>query len=313
MAFFVHLERVAKKRGKFSWRIKDFLKMKIAIIGADGQLGSDLMKALKDDKPFPLYYPDLDITNPQKTKKVLSELDLEVVINTAAYHKVDECEDNPQKAFEVNSIAVRELALICRELGLALVHFSTDYIFDGKKRVPYVEDDAPNPLNVYAVSKLAGEYFVQNALEKYFLIRTCGLYGEAGCWGKGYNFVDTVISLEKAGKPLRVVNDQWVTPTSTAELGSRIAELIRTKHYGLYHMTNEGQCTWFEFARMIFSLIGKKADLIPVDSKTYGARALRPLYSVLEKRNAKKIGLTEFSPWEKALKEYLIKKEYLRA
>lgn len=287
--------------------------MKIAIIGADGQLGSDLMKALEVERPIPLYYPDFDITNAQKTRKVLSELELEVVINTAAYHKVDECEDNPQKAFEVNSIAVRELALICRELGLTLVHFSTDYVFDGKKGVPYIEDDAPNPLNVYAVSKLAGEYFVRQNLQRYFLIRTCGLYGEAGCWGKGYNFVDTVISLAKEGKPLRIVDDQWVTPTATSELASRIAELIHTDHYGLYHMTNEGQCTWFEFARMTFALIGKKANLIPVDSDTYGARALRPLYSVLENRNAKRIGLTDFSPWEKALKEYLIKKGHLRA
>ncbi len=287
--------------------------MKIAIIGADGQLGSDLMKALDIEKPFPLYYPDFDITKAQKTRKVLSKLSLEVVINTAAYHKVDECEDNPQKAFEVNSIAVRELALICRELGLTLIHFSTDYVFDGKKRAPYIEDDTPNPLNVYAVSKLAGEYFVRQNLQRYFLIRTCGLYGEAGCWGKGYNFVDAVISLEKQGKPLRIVNDQWVTPTATSELASRIAELIHTDHYGLYHMTNEGQCTWFEFARMIFALIGRKADLCPVDSETYGARALRPLYSVLENRNAKKIGLTDFSPWEKALKEYLIKKRYLRS
>ncbi len=286
--------------------------MKIAIIGADGQLGSDLMKALKGEELFPLYFPDFDITNPPKTKKVLSKLNLEMVINTAAYHRVDECEDNPQKAFEINSIAVRDLALICQELKLTLIHFSTDYVFDGRKRTPYVEDDPPNPLNVYAVSKLAGEYFVRHILERSFLIRTCGLYGEAGCWGKGYNFVDMMISLEKERKPLRIVNDQWVTPTSTSELASRIGELIQTKHYGLYHMTNEGQCTWFEFAQMIFELMGRKADLIPLDSEAYGARASRPLYSVLENRNAKRIGLSEFSPWEEALKDYLSKKGHLR-
>lgn len=286
--------------------------MKIAIIGADGQLGSDLVEALEGEKVFSFYYPDFDITKPEKTKKILSQLDLEVVINTAAFHRVDECEDNPQKSFEVNAIAVRDLALICRERGLTLVHFSTDYVFDGRKKTPYFEEDTPNPLSVYAASKLAGEYFVRNILERYFLIRTCGLYGVAGCWGKGYNFVDSVISLEREGKPLKVINDQTVTPTSTSELAERIGELIQTHHYGLYHLTNEGQCTWFEFAQAIFSIIGKKPELSPVDSKTYGARAQRPSYSVLENKRAKEIGLTGFSPWQEALRAYLIKKGHIK-
>jgi dTDP-4-dehydrorhamnose reductase len=285
--------------------------MKVAIIGADGQLGSDLAKVLKEEKVFPLYYPDFDIANPDKVKETLSQTSLDLVINTAAYHRVDECEENPQKSFQINSIAVRDLALICREVGLTLVHFSTDYVFDGNKKTPYLEEDKPHPLNVYAVSKLAGEYFVQNILERYFLVRSCGLYGEAGCWGKGTNFVDAMVFLEKRGKPLRVVNDQWVTPTSSAELASRVAELIRTQNYGLYHLTNEGQCTWFEFASTIFALIGKRPKLEPIDSETYGARARRPSYSVLENKRAKEIGLTEFSPWENALKDYLIKKGYL--
>ena len=285
-------------------------KMRIAIIGADGQLGSDLVKILRGDHLFSLYYPDFDITQPEKTKRALSRLQMEVVINTAAYHRVDECEDNPEQSFLVNSIAVRDLSLICKELDCVLVHFSTDYVFDGEKRDPYIEEDIPNPLNVYGVSKLAGEYFVRHILEKYFLIRSCGLYGEAGCLEKGANFVDGIISLEKKRKPLRVVNDQWVTPTSSAELAQRINELIRTTHYGLYHLTNEGECTWFEFAQTIFSLIGKKPDLAPIDSRTYGARAQRPSYSVLENKKAKEIGLTYFSHWRKALEDYLVKKGY---
>jgi dTDP-4-dehydrorhamnose reductase len=286
--------------------------MRIAIIGADGQLGSDLVKTLKEDRVFPLYYPDFDITKPEKTKKDLSSLAPEVIINTAAYNKVDESEDNPYEAFLLNSIAVRDLASICRDLGFVLVHFSSDYVFDGLKGEPYVEEDAANPLSVYAVSKLAGEYFVTNTMKKYFLIRTCGLFGEAGCWGKGYNFVDVMISLEKQGKPIKVINDQWVTPTSTAELAQRISELVRTKHYGLYHLTNEGQCTWHEFASTIFSLTGKKPDITPVDSETYGAKARRPSYSVLENKKAKEMGLTEFSHWREALKDYLIKKGYMK-
>jgi len=286
--------------------------MKIAVIGADGQLGTDLVRCFKKNEVFPLYYPDFDITNPEESRKILSSMDIETVINTAAYHQVDECEDNPHKSFQVNSIAVRDLALICREFGFILVHFSTDYVFDGKKGKPYVEDDIPNPLNIYAMSKLAGECFIQNILDKYFLIRTCGLYGEAGCWGKESNFIDAMIELEKRSKPLRVVNDQWVTPTSSAELAERVSELIRTSHYGLYHLTNEGQCTWYEFAKSIFSFIKKKPRLIPVDSKTHAARAKRPHYSVLENKEAKKIGLTEFSHWKDALKHYLFKKEQTR-
>ena len=282
--------------------------MKIVIIGADGQLGSDLMKTLKGDELFPLYYPNFDITQPERTKDVLSGIQADVVINTAAYHRVDECEDNPQQSFLVNSIAVRELSLISKELDCALVHFSTDYVFDGKKGKPYVEEDAPHPLNVYGVSKLAGEYFVRNILERHFIIRSCGLYGEAGCLEKGANFVDTMISLAEKGKTLRVVNDQWVTPTSSAELAQRINELIHTDHYGLYHLTNEGECTWYEFAQEIFSLTGKKPHLEPIDSQTYGAPALRPSYSVLENKRAKEIGLTNFSHWKVALKDYLIKK-----
>ncbi len=286
--------------------------MKIAVIGADGQLGSDLMKILKDHELMPLYYPTFDVTKPGEAKKILSKLKPEIVINTAAYHRVDECEDNPQESFRVNSIAVRDLALICLELDVVLVHFSTDYVFDGKKKNPYTEEDVPNPLSVYATSKLAGEYFIRNILDRYFLIRTCGLYGEAGCWGKGTNFVDIMISLEKKGQSLKVVNDQWVTPTSTAELADRIEELIQTNHFGLYHLTNQGQCTWYEFAKEIFSLLGKKPDIVPVDTETYGAKALRPSYSVLENKKAKEIGLTDFSPWKEALKDYLIRKGYLK-
>lgn len=286
--------------------------MKIAVIGADGQLGSDLMKFLMDDQLLPLYYPEFDVTKPEKAKDTLSKIQPELVINTSAYHRVDECEDNPRESFLVNSIAVRDLALICRDFDITLVHFSTDYVFDGTKKSPYIEEDPPNPLSVYACSKLAGEYFVCNILEKFYLIRTCGLYGIAGCWGKGTNFVDVMIALEKEGKPLTVVNDQWVTPTSTAELAPRIGELIRSERFGLYHLTNEGQCTWFEFAQTIFALMGKKTKIFPVNTKTYGAKALRPSYSVLENKRAKDTGLSSFSHWKVALKNYLIEKGYLK-
>lgn len=284
--------------------------MRIAIIGADGQLGSDLVKFLSKHDLFLLYYPDFDITKPEDAKKILLKIHPEIIINTAAYHRVDECEDNPAMSFAVNSIAVRDLAFICRGLQSVLVHFSSDYIFNGTKNAPYIEEDTPNPLNVYGVSKLAGEFFVQNILKRYYIVRTSGLYGETGCWGKGTNFVDSMISLEEAGKAIKVVNDQTVTPTSTLELAQRIGELIETNHFGLYHLTNEGQCTWFEFAKKIFNILGRNPNLIPIDSQTYGAKAQRPFFSVLENRKAKKIKLTDFSSWEKALEDYLHRKGY---
>lgn len=286
--------------------------MNIALIGADGQLGSDLAKDLKEHHVHLLYYPEFDITKSDKAKHILLRLQPDLIINTAAFNRVDECEDDLMEPFRLNAMAVRDLALTCRELGAGLVHFSTDYVFDGKKREPYVEDDLPRPLNVYGVSKLAGECFVQAALKKYYLIRTCGLYGVAGCWGKGTNFVDSMVSLGKKGGPVRVVNDQRVTPTSTAELSRSVYEMIFTEKYGLYHLTNEGDCTWYEFAQAIFELIGSKTQLIPVKSKDFGAKAIRPAFSVLENRNAKKIGLKPFSHWRESLKAYMTAKGYIK-
>jgi len=283
-------------------------KKKIALIGADGQLGSELVKVLDDQEIYSFYYPEFDVTDAAKTSNAIRSLSPDMIINTAAYHRVDECEDNPEESFAVNTIAVRELASLCRDMDATLVHFSTDYVFDGQKQTPYIEDDLPNPLNLYAVSKLAGEYFVQNIPKKYFLVRTCGLFGEAGCWGKGTNFVDTMINREKRGDTIKVVNDQWVTPTSASELAQKVNELLQTSQWGLYHMTSEGECTWFEFAQTIFKLMGFDINVEAVDTMSYGAKARRPAYSVLENKNAKKIGITPFFPWETALEMYLKKK-----
>lgn len=286
-------------------------KNKIALIGADGQLGTELGKVLNNQEVHSFYYPEFDVTDRDKTSRVIRSLSPDVIINTAAYHRVDECEANPEESFAVNTIAVRALAILCRDLDATFVHFSTDYVFDGRKHTPYIEDDCPNPLNLYAVSKLAGEYFVLNIPQKHFLIRTCGLYGEAGCRGKGTNFVETMLNMERREETIRVVDDQWATPTSASELSQKVYELLQTTHWGLYHMTNEGECTWYDFARTVFKLTGSETIVKPIDSLSYGARARRPGYSVLENRNAKKIGITPFSPWETALEVYLKKKGYL--
>lgn len=285
--------------------------MKVALIGADGQLGSDLVQALADEQLIPLVFPEFDITDTPKTRTRLAELSPDIIINTAAYHRVDECEDYPDKAFALNAVAVRDLALICKELDSVLVHFSTDYVFDGEKGSPYIEEDMPNPLCAYAVSKLAGEYFVRHTLSRYYLVRTCGLYGVAGCWGKGSNFVDTMLSLGRQGSAIRVVSDQRITPTSTLELANRVQALLQTGQYGLYHLSNEGECTWFEFTETIFSMTGLQVQLEPVDSAAYGAKARRPAYSVLENKKFNELGLNPFSHWKDALTTYLKKKGYL--
>lgn len=278
---------------------------KIALIGADGQLGTDLLEVLAEDDVRPLFFPAFDVTSPETSGRILRDMAPDIVINTAAFHRVDECETRPLEAFRVNTLAVRDLALTCREIGAVLVHFSTDYVFDGRKRTPYGEDDPPNPLSVYAGSKLAGEYFVRNTMSRHFVIRTCGLFGRAGCREKGRNFIETMIALEKAGKTLRVVDDQTVAPTSTLELADRTAALLKTDGYGLYHLTSRGECTWYGFTRAIFDAIGRTPDLVPISTEDLDAPARRPAYSVLDGVRARKAGLTEMSFWKDALRDYL--------
>jgi len=285
--------------------------MKIALIGADGQLGADLMKVLPSPALTPLFYPEFDVTRPDLVKSVLSRLGPELVINTSAFNRVDDCEADPWPAFQVNALAVHGLARTCRDLGAVLVHFSTDYVFDGVRGKPYTEEDPPRPLSAYGLSKLAGEYFLEKAWPRHFLIRTCGLYGVAGSREKGTNFVESMIALDKKGVELRVVSDQRMTPTATAELAPRVWELIQNGRFGLYHMTNEGECSWFEFAQAIFHMLGRPARLEPVSSDAFGAAARRPRYSVLENKNYRALGLTPFSPWEDALRAYLLQKGHL--
>ena len=286
--------------------------MKILILGAGGQLGSELVNILQDDTLIPLTHRDIDMTDEQQVNNILSSNMPDIVINTAAYHKVDDCEDNIELSFATNSFAVRNLARICNELGIILVHFSTDFVFGGEKKTPYVEDDCPNPGSVYAVSKLSGELFVRNICSRYYVIRTCGLYGAKGQSGKGGNFIETMIKLANSGKKIKVVSDQIVTPTYAKELAAKVSQLIRTDKYGLYHITNNGECSWFEFASAIFELTGIVADISPTSSSEFASKARRPAYSVLENRNLGLLGLDDMTQWRNALKAYLAEKGYLR-
>lgn len=282
---------------------------KIIIIGADGQLGTDLMIELEkrnDLQSVESTIADLDVTDFEGVRKRLTAEAPDIVVNTAAYHRVDEVETNAAKAFLVNVEAVFNMAKVCGELNCALAHFSTDYVFGGPpEEMPYIESDCPRPESIYAVSRLAGEYVIEPYCEKYFVIRSCGLYGHAGPMGKSSNFVETMLKLAQSGKPIRVVNDQRCTPTFTRHLAQKVIELVTSDKYGLFHMTNTGDCTWYEFAKKIFELAGVEADLSPCTTAEYPTPAKRPAYSVLDNMALRNHGFVDLPHWHDALAEYL--------
>ena len=282
--------------------------MKIALLGANGQLGHDLEPALRGHVVVPLTRKEADVTDFGRTRRVLTDVSPNVILNTTAYHRVDDCEDGPEHAFQVNALAVLNLICIANDLDAVLLHISTDYVFDGNTREPYTESSQPFPLSVYATSKLSGEFLVRAGAKKYFLVRTCGLYGVAGSHGKGGNFVETMIAKARRHESIRVVSDQVVTPTYTVDLAHQIARILPTTYYGLYHMTNEGCCTWYEFAQAIFDISGIDADLSPTTSELYKTPAIRPRYSVLENARLKQLGLNEMRHWRDALRAYLKEK-----
>ncbi len=279
--------------------------MRFAVLGALGQLGRDLCPLLPGEV-IPLSRADADLSCPGDARRLLERLKPDTVINCAAYNLVDRAESDPAAAFAVNAHAVRELALACRDLGCLLVHFSTDHVFGlDENRKPWRETDAPGPVSVYGASKLAGEHLVRAVCPRHLLIRTCGLYGRHGSGGKGGNFVETMLRLASQGKPLRVVNDQVCTPSSTVDVAVGTVALIEKGRTGLYHLTCDGACSWFEFARTIFDLAGVAAEMRPISSAEYGAAARRPAYSVLDTAKYQELGRPPLRSWREALADYL--------
>jgi dTDP-4-dehydrorhamnose reductase len=280
--------------------------MRYAILGAAGQLGRDLCARLGSEA-VGLTRQTADLTRPETLRRALDEARPDVVINCAAYNLVDRAETEPEAVFAVNVWGVRELALVCRDRGCALVHFSSDYVFglEGTRRVPWTETDAPGPVNVYGLSKLAGEYLVQSLWPMHYIVRTCGLYGLWGSGGKGGNFVETMLRRAREGKPLRVVADQVCTPSYTGDVADAVARLVACERPGLYHVTNGGSCSWYELARTLFEIAAVKADLTPITSQEYGAKARRPPYSVLAGTAYRALDLPPLRPWTEALAAYL--------
>jgi dTDP-4-dehydrorhamnose reductase len=277
-----------------------------AVVGAAGQLGRDLCPRL-DGEVVALTRDRIDLTRPDTVRAALADVRPDVVYNCAAYNFVDRAETEPEAAFAVNAWGARTLALACRDLGCTLVHFSTDYVFglDEARAVPYREADAPGPVSVYGLSKLAGEYLVRALCPRHLVIRTCGLYGVWGSGGKGGNFVETMLRVAGQGKLLRVVADQVCTPSYTADVAAATAALVGAGRPGLYHLTNTGACSWHDFAAAIFELAGVKTDLAPITTREYGAAARRPGYSVLAAEAYAALGLPPLRPWRGALAAYL--------
>ena len=286
--------------------------MKVALIGARGQLGTDLVQAMNGWDVVAWSHREVEVCDFSATRDALTTAAPDVVINTAAFHRVDECEAQAEKALQVNALAVRNLARICEDLRCALLHVSTDYVFGGEQRVPYAETDLPVPLNAYGVSKLAGELFVRRLCRRHFVVRSCGLYGVAGASGKGGNFVETMVRLSKEGRAIRVVDDQVLTPTYTKDLAEKIVELLRAERYGLYHITNAGSCSWYEFTKEIFRILEVNPDLAPTTAEAFGAAARRPAYSVLAHEAIAQIGLADLRPWTEAVADYLRQKGHLQ-
>ena len=279
--------------------------MRICILGSNGQLGRDLTEALAAHDVIPLTRQDFDVTDHARSRKTLTESRPEMIVNLTAYHRVDDCETNPELAYDVNVLAVLNLVRIANDMDARMVQLSTDYVFDGNSSTPYVESSEPRPLSVYGNSRLAGESLVRSQARRFVIIRTCGLYGHAGSQGKGGNFVETMLKKARSQEPIQVVDDQTVTPTSTADLARQLALLLPTSHEGLFHATNEGACSWYQFAAAIFELSGISARLTPTSSTIYKTPARRPRYSVLENRRLKELGLNRMLPWREALAEYL--------
>lgn len=288
-------------------------RKKALLLGADGQLGTDLRKVLEDYTLLCPLIDELDITHFDKVKEYIKQNLPDLIINTAAFHQIDRCEKNPQKSFLVNCSAVKNLAEICRELDILFVHISTDYVFglDEKRRTPYVEEDLLGPVNIYGFSKLAGEYCVRNILKKYFIVRPAALFGVAGPKGKKENFIEAMLKLAREEGELKIKNDEFTSPTYTKELAQTIGDLIKTEEYGIYHITAQGGCSWYEFAKKIFELTSQKVNLRPVSSDEFPAVAKRPRYSILENKHLKEVGLDKMSHWQDALKKYLEEKGHI--
>jgi dTDP-4-dehydrorhamnose reductase len=278
---------------------------RILLVGGSGQLGSALRAELADDEITAPPHAAFDIVR-DDAAALLDGLHLDLVINCAAFHNVDTCEREPEKAFAANTLAVDRLARACAERDVAFMTISTDYVFDGTATRPYREDDAPGPRTAYGVSKLGGELLARRSGPKHYVVRTSGVFGTVGTSSKGYTLIDKVLGQAERGEPTRMVADMTFSPSYAPHLAGAIHALIDARAYGLHHVTNAGECTWYEFVRTAFAKAGHAdAALEPVTYASFHNPVQRPMYSALANTTFGALGIAPLPPWEAALDEYL--------
>jgi dTDP-4-dehydrorhamnose reductase len=274
--------------------------MRIVITGHKGQLGRALQEVLKGQTLFGLDLPQHDITDRQAIAQTIADFAPQVVIHTAAMTNVDGCERDPDAAYRINGLGTQNVALACQRCGAAMVYVSTNEVFDGTKGEPYLEFDQPNPINTYGRSKLTGEFFTRTLLHRFYIVRTAWLYARGGS-----NFVTKMIHLADEWGELRVVTDEVSSPTYAPDLAEAIAKLIRTDHYGIYHFTNEGVCSRYDFATKIMELSGRgHVPVHPITSDQYTRASTPPLYTPIRNFCAATALGIKLRPWEKALRAY---------
>lgn len=287
------------------------MSKKVLVFGCGGQLGVELMRVFQD-RGYAVTGFDragVDVTDAGKVEQTLARLDPAVVVNAAAYNQVDLAEKDPGAAFQGNALAVRNIAMACRQIDARLIHFSTDYVFDGTLGRPYTEEDATHPTGAYAVSKLAGELFAQAYLENTLILRTSGVYGPAGLRTNRGNFVETMLRLAESGKPIRVVEDHIASPAYAPALAERTAECIEKNLTGVFHMGGGTPISWFHFAQLIFDTFGLRPSLTPTDEREYRTPAKRPKFSALSNGKLERAGVTPMPSMPDAVAAYKAARE----
>lgn len=280
----------------------------ILVTGSTGQLGSDVVKELLK-RGYSTLSPnrsELNLCSEDNIRNYISNSNCEAIVHCAAYTQVDKAEDEKDLCIKINATATKHIVKCAKILDIPMIYISTDYVFDGTKDGEYTENDETNPINIYGESKLAGEKYVQEILDKYYIVRTSWVFNI-----NGKNFIETMLRLSKANNQLSIVNDQIGSPTYTKDLSRLLVDMLETSKYGLYHATNEGYCSWYEFADTIFKLANINIDIKAINSNEYASRAKRPLNSKLSKDKLIEYGFKPLPHWEDALKDYLIRRRDL--
>jgi dTDP-4-dehydrorhamnose reductase len=286
------------------------MNRRAVVFGAAGQLGVELVRELKERGYGVLAWDraSVDITDAAAVEQALAGYEPQVVFNAAAYNQVDVAEKEPQAAFLVNALAVRNLALACRQVDSQLIHYSTDYVFDGMADRPYTEEDMPHPLGAYAVSKLGGELYARAYLENALVVRTSGVYGPGGLTTARGNFVELMLRLAASKNPIRVVEDHVATPTYAPALASRTVDLVEKNCSGIFHSGGGEPISWFAFARTIFEAAGLAPELTPTNEREYRTPARRPRYSALSNAKMEKAGVAAMPKVRDAVAAYFRKR-----